>query len=470
MLLFLDRFWPHVASALTIMITLIASGHAILNKRDARSAIGWTGLIWIAPILGALLYVTFGVNRIRRSAKEKRQDRVRFHRGASAAVLPRLGNEPLTSLALAVGRVTGQPLLPGNRIVPLVDGDVAYAAMCEAIDNAKRTIALASYIFDNDETGRRFADALSRAKGRGVEVRVLIDAIGARYTFPPILRALKKLGLRTARFMPTLVPWRLRYSNLRSHRKILVIDGEVGFTGGMNIRAGTKEHPIIDVHFRIEGPVVSHLREVFFEDWSFATGEILSGTEWAPELKPVGTIPARGIADGPDEDFEKFLWTISAAVASAQRSIIIVTPYFLPEAPLISALSVAAMRGVDVRVLIPQDNNLTMVGWAMRANLWQLLEQGVHVHLGKPPFDHSKLLIVDGEWVTIGSANWDPRSIRLNFEFNIEAYDKALAASLTAIASAKLAESRELTRAEVDGWPLPIRLRDGVARLFSPYL
>ncbi len=231
-----------------------------------------------------------------------------------------------------------------------------------------------------------------------------------------------------ALFLPRWLPRVTPYANLRNHRKILVVDGRCGFTGGMNIREGhypevRPRHPIQDLHFRVEGPVVAHLQEAFAEDWVFCSGELLQGERWFPPLEPAGVSPVRGIADGPDEDFEKLRLTLLGALACARSSVLIVTPYFLPDAGLITALNVTALRGVAVDIVLPERNNLRLVQWASTALLWQVLEQGCWVWLSPPPFDHSKLMVVDGTWALVGSANWDPRSLRLNFEFNLECYD-----------------------------------------------
>jgi cardiolipin synthase len=385
-------------------------------------------------------------------------------------------NAPLRSLATLVGEVTDRPLVDGNAIEPLTGGDEAYPRMLEAIDRARRSIGLASYIFDNDPTGRIFADALERAVARGVEVRVLIDGIGSSYTIPSIVGVLARKGVRVERFLPTTVPFYFPYANLRNHRKIMVVDGAVGFTGGLNIRDGCwlahePRHPVRDTHFELRGPIVAQLLEVFTEDWAFAAEEALTGPAWEPDLAVAGTALARGIRFGPDDpDIGRIKLVLVGALAAAQKSVRIMTPYFLPDDAVCQALDVAAMRGVRVDIVLPEENNLALVGWASTALLWQVLGKGCNVWMAPPPFEHSKLMTVDASWALFGSGNWDDRSMRLNFEFNVETYDRDLAARLDRRIADVIARSRPKTLAEVDGRSLPVRLRDGIARLFSPYL
>jgi cardiolipin synthase A/B len=476
--------WPHLTAAAVLAVTVAASAHAILVKRDTRSTIGWVGLIWLSPVFGAIAYAVLGVNRIRSRATQLRAGQARItHVLEPAVAAPEHLDEavgpagaPLRSLATLVGNVTDRPLVQGNRIEPLDGGDEAYPLMLAAIDGATRSIALASYIFDNDPTGRIFAEALGRAVARGVEVRVLIDGIGSSYTFPPITGILASRGVKAARFLPTSVPFYFPYANLRNHRKIMVVDGRVGFTGGLNIRDGCwlahdPPHPVRDIHFRLEGPVVAQLLEVFVEDWAFAAEETLDGPAWQPVLDPAGGMLARGIRFGPDDpDIGRIKLVLVGALAAAQRSVRIMTPYFLPDDAIFQALDVAALRGVRVDIVLPEENNLALVGWASDAMLWQALARDCNVWMSPPPFEHTKLMVVDSAWAMFGSGNWDERSMRLNFEFNVETYDRDLAAALDARIAGAMARSRQRTLAEMDARSLAVRLRDGIARLFSPYL
>jgi cardiolipin synthase len=474
-----SRFWPHFAAGFDLVAALLASGHALLHKRDTRAATLWIGVVWLLPLLGPILYLVMGVNRIRRRAVK-----LAVHKSLSRPIPENLGEpEPegsahLRLIARVVSRVIPQPLTTGNRITPLVNGDEAFPAMLRAIDSAQKSVSLCSYIFDNDPSGQLFVAALQRAVERGVQVRVLIDAAGARYSWPPIGWKLQQAKVPYARFLPAsiLTPWRSATINLRDHRKSMVVDGQLAFTGGMNIRHGNvladqPQKPVQDLHFVVEGPTVTQLQEVFANDWAFVTGEILDGFIWFPEVKESGGVIARVIPDGPDADFDNLRLTLLAALAEAQTSVRILTPYFLPDIALVSALNLAALRGVRVDVVLPSHNNLPFVHWASRAMWWQVLERGCHIWLTPPPFDHSKLMIVDDHWVLLGSANWDARSLRLNFELNMECYGREFAHQMEEkIFARKLQGAHEVTLQEVDARSYPAKLRDATLRLFSPYL
>ncbi len=229
-------------------------------------------------------------------------------------------------------------------------------------------------------------------------------------------------------------------------------------------------HTVRDVHFRIEGPLVGQLQEAFVEDWAFSTREVLEGPDWFPSLTEVGDTTARVISDGPDGDIEIMRTVILGALSSARESVRIVTPYFLPDPGMISALGVAALRGVRVDIVLPEHVNIPVVGWAATAQLWQVLQPGCRVHLTPLPFDHAKMMVVDRKWAAVGSSNWDPRSLRLNFELDVEAYCTEFAVALDDLVAARIAGSRELTMEQVDARPFPVKLRDGLSRLMSPYL
>ncbi len=477
--------WPHWLFLLFVLIVqLIGAAHAIMYKRDPRAAVAWVGLIWLSPLIGVVLYLLLGINRVQRKAVRHRvrRGRPRPASPAEKAFNPRPATNPddlpanarrLAPLEHLVEQLTDRDLLHGNHIEPLVNGDAAYPAMLAAIDSATQTLSLCTYIFDDDRIGKQFVDALARAVNRGVQVRVIVDDIGARYHFPSVRSALRAAKIPYRSFLPSLLP--RRYSNLRTHRKLLIVDGRLGFAGGLNIREGhclalKPAAPIQDLHFRLEGPIVSQMQEVFLNDWAFCSGETLEGPSWFPELRPAGTSLARGISAGPDEDVDKRRLTLQGAIAMARGSILVVTPYFLPDHSLITALNVAAVRGVTVDIILPEKNNLTTVRWASMTLFWQLLQRGCRIWMSPPPFDHTKLMVIDDAWMLFGSGNWDPRSLRLNFEFDIECYGEELPPRMAEFAKQKRDASRLVTLAEVDGRNLFVRLRDGIARLFTPFL
>lgn len=474
----ISRFWPHLAAVFSVLAAILASVHALLHKRDSRAAALWIGVIWLVPLLGPLLYLVLGVNRIRRRAVSLGVHSITTRPIPENFGEPeQIGAEHLRMMSRVVERVAVRPLMPGNRIRPLVSGDEAFPAMLAAIESAQKSVSLCTYIFDNDPSGKQFVAALGRAVKRGVEVRVLIDSAGARYSFPSILHHLRHANVPCARFLPSslLAPWQVATVNLRNHRKVLAVDGHLAFTGGMNIRYGNcisqkPKSPVLDLHFAVEGPAVEQLQEAFVNDWAFTTREILTGDKWFPDLKEIGDTIARVISDGPDADFEKLRWTLLAALSEAQTSVQIMTPYFLPDSSLVTALNLAALRGVRVDIILPAKNNLPFVQWASRAMWWQVLERGCRLWLTSPPFDHSKLMIVDGHWVLLGSANWDARSLRLNFELNVECYGRPFAKQMQTVIASRLRDAREVTLAEVDARPMPTRLRDAAMRLFAPFL
>jgi cardiolipin synthase len=462
---------PLLALALHIVLASAVTVHVLLRKADVGSATGWIGLAWLSPIVGAGLYALLGVNRVRRRAQELRSPPV--ERDGVERDGEILREKHLTPLDRAAGEMTGRPSVGGNRIQTLRNGDETYPLMLTAIDAATSSIALSSYILRDDRAGGPFLDALIRAQERGVQVRVLIDGIGGGYFTSWAYRRLARHGVLTACFMHSLLPWRMPFLNLRLHKKLLVIDGQTAFTGGLNIGAENMlalkpRHPVLDHHFAIEGPVVAQLSRAFADDWQMATGEELEGAIWFPEPLPAGQQVMRVVTAGPDQDIEKIEFVALMAITCAQKSVTLMTPYFLPDEKLVSALGLAARRGVEVDVIVPAKSNHRYVDFAMQANVGPLLEAGCRIWKDQPPFDHSKLMTVDGAWALIGSSNWDARSFRLNFELGVEVYGAEFARALKAVMDGKRHEP--LTRESLARRPLAARLRDAALRLLLPYL
>ncbi len=464
------------------LLVIVTAGHALLYKRDPRAALGWISVCVIFPFAGPFLYFLFGINRVQTRAK-KLQRSLPFSlepgyessEEESKTVLPGVHMAPeFSDIERVSETVTMRPLVSGNRIELLKNGEHAYPAMLEAIEEARRSLFLATYIFDTNDTGRTFIDALSRATGRGVDVRVIIDGFGELYSFPRAGTLLKKRGVRFGRFLPPRLFPPTLHVNLRNHRKILVADGLIGFTGGMNIGdrhlADNLDNPsrIEDLHFRITGPVISQVEQVFLEDWRFCTGE---NTQQAPAgVAHAGNAICRIIVDGPNEDLGKLSTILVGAVSAARHRVLIMTPYFLPSRELIAALQTAALRGVDVEIILPGKNNLPFVHWASRNMLWELLQRRIRVYYQPPPFVHTKLFIVDDQYAQIGSANMDPRSLRLNFEMAMEIYDREVVEIFASHIIDRISLSQETSLKDMDTRPLPAKTRDALAWLFTPYL
>ncbi|MGM0677461.1 phospholipase D-like domain-containing protein [Ectothiorhodospira marina] len=469
--------WQALAASATALgvfgFAVYSAGHAVIYKRDTRAVIAWVGLIMLLPLLGSIFYWLLGVNRIARQARALRPDAL--HRESAPMNGAMLVPERWQRLARAGDALSPFNLMAGNHLQALVNGEQAYPAMLSAIHEAGASVCLSTYIFDHDWVGLEFIEALAAAASRGVAVRVLIDGVGARYSRRSVVRELRSRGVPAQLFLPMHLPRSLAAFNLRNHRKLLIVDGTVGFTGGMNIREGHRRrapypYAIQDIQFQLHGPAVVQMQTIFNEDWHFACGEHLAGEAFFPALEPAGEALVRGVVDGPDEHRDPLRQLMHTALAEAQERVAVITPYFLPDDVLMSALNAAALRGVRVDILLPSRNNQMLVHWASQALHWQLLERGCHIWFTPPPFDHTKLLLVDSHWLLVGSANWDPRSLRLNFEFDVECYDVGLGRRLAAWVDQRLADARPLTLREADQRSLPIRLRDGTARLLTPYL
>lgn len=480
-------YWPHILAAISVALAAAAIVHVVMSKEEVRSAIGWVGVILLSPVVGALIYAIAGINRIRRASmiSERRRSTGRGahhppHPDVSRVLVADQFGERFAAMKTLGDRVAKHAMTVGNTIETLDGGDEAYAAMIAAIDGAGRSIILETYIFDRDAIGLRIAEALARARRRGVEVRVLIDAVGVRYSVPSIVGTLQGGGIRVELFNGSLIMGlRLPYANLRTHRKILVVDGGVAFIGGMNIRKGfTSEFArgsrARDTHFRVVGPVVADLFSVAAEDWQFAAGEVLEGEAWRLEPPASAQFGApvfiRAVSSGPDAALETNHRMLMGAFSVAQRTIRIMSPYFLPDRELVAALATAGRRGVEIDIVVPADNNLVLVERAMIAQFEQVLKNYCRVWRASGPFDHSKLLAVDGVWGFVGSSNLDPRSLRLNFEIDLEVLDAGFAGLIDRRIETAIATAQPITIDVLRARPFLVRLSDRILWLGSPYL
>ena len=457
----------HVLAALGVTV------HVLMTNRNVRSSIGWIGLSWLSPFVGSLIYFAFGINRVGRRASQLRIPETRTRPADTHPVGEHL-KPNFVALARAGGILVRHPVVSGNAWQLMENGDQAFPKMLSAIANAERSVALASYIFDDDQTGKAFVAALTAAHERGVEVRVLIDGIGSGYLYSGVHNALRDAGVPVAMFQHSFLPWNMTFLNLRNHKKLLLIDGKTGFTGGMNIsdrHVGAGQPPKVrDTMIRIDGPVVRQMLQSFASDWEFTTDEALSGDVWWPSPEPTGNAAMRAIAGGPDEDVAILEEHWASAIEQAEHRVRILTPYFLPEDRMLEVLGRAAVRGVTVEIVVPARTNIYSVNWAMPAHLAGLPLHRVACYMTPAPFDHAKLMSVDGRWCSFGSPNWDARSLRLNFELMIECYDDGLTAEIDAVIDKRIREATRLTSQDLAARRPLTKLRDASARLFLPYL
>jgi len=462
------------------IFSLFSSAHALLTKRDPRAAAGWIITCLAIPGIGAILYWLLGINRIRTKSRERQEHGQGMHwlhvdqppHSKDIAHFP-TSNTSQTLIKFS-DAVTRRPLTFGNKITVLHNGEQTYPAMLKAIDTAKEAIFLSSYILVPDQIGLQFTRKLIAAADRGVDVRVLIDGFGELYSLKKVRRIFRGTKVKATNFLPFTLLGSF-YFNLRNHRKLLIIDNTDGFTGGMNIRDRhmvmdtSNPNRVVDIHFRFAGPICGQLRDAFMEDWHYATKENREPRDWPP-FPITGKACCRGISAGPNERHETLNWILVGALSCAKSHIRIMTPYFIPNRAQLTAINTASLRGVRVDILLPQQNNLPYVAWASNALLFQLLEYNTHIYFQPPPFIHSKLLLIDDEYALVGSANLDPRSLRLNFEFNVEVFDTETVDELIHHFDQSREQAREVSIEEMDKRSLPLRLRDSFCRLFSPYL
>lgn len=476
-LLSLDKItilWVFEASVL--LLSFSTAIHALLRKREPRASLLWITVCLFIPLLGPILYLLLGVNRIhhlhnRGAVKNVSQTSLLAHQKLDES---EQHNIHYPSHVLLVSAVTGLPLSAGNKVEMLNNGEEAYPAMLDAINRANDWIYLCMYIFEHKGIGGKFITALENANKRGIEIRVLLDGVGAYYNFGRTRSLLREKGIKVAYFLPPrLIPPQLGI-NMRNHRKMLITDGIEGFIGGMNIRqshllnSSDTKHPTRDTMFCLQGPILKQICNVFEDDWLYAFGENLPVRTF--NILPIGMSWCRTIADGPGLQLDALINILIGAIGSAHTSIEIKTPYFLPPRELISALQSAALRGVEVSLLLPVHNNLPYVHWAMRHMLWQLLKYDIKVFYQPPPFDHSKILVIDQRYCQVGSANLDTRSLRLNFELTVEIYDEVLGNQLSEQIKQDKKNADRLSQEQLDKRTFPVKMWDALCWLFTPYL
>jgi len=489
--------WLAAGSLLHLLAFLLICLHCLQNRREeAAATLLWIFLAWSLPGLGPLLYLTFGIDRLTPRGTMKSLQNARFrevslaredalplaywHSVHADSIKADLASNLDAELNRAIDTlVPDYPLLAGNRVEPLITGDEAFPAMLEMIDSALHHIHLQSFIIRNDRTSRAIFDHLVAKARAGVTVRVLYDRFGStQAVFTGFFRRYRKIpNMRICGWTQVNLLKRHFQVNLRNHRKVLIADGRCACFGGINIsRENTTRKgkpPIRDYHFRACGPVVQQLQYAFLQDWSFISGEDpadLLQERCFPSISHEGGIPARVINSGPTSHLQTTADLFFMAIVQARKQVLIVTPYFVPPPDILRALRSAALRGADIRLILPEENNHLYAGWASRALYGELLAAGVRIFHRQPPFMHAKAVLIDSRTAIVGTANWDVRSLRLNYETSMILYDEGFAGKLKQVILEDIAMSEEISLAAWNRRPDWHRLIENACSLLAPVL
>jgi cardiolipin synthase A/B len=467
---------------LWITLSLWAVIRLLIDKREPLSTIAWLFFVIVVPIFGAFIFLVFGSQRlIRKAHKRKENIKKRFSHPDFLVRLMKLeevswsgipeSDIPILKLARAV---SDYEATHGNAISWILSPEESLKEMQTAIDQAQSFIHLEYYIFTSDEVTERLFDSLIAAKKRGIEVRILYDALGSLSLKKIYFRKLAYHKIKIAGFLPfSPVPQRMNF-NFRNHRKILIVDGNLAFTGGANIGRDylgkLTSQQWRDYIVKVTGPACLQLQDVFGQDWQFTTGEDLSDPKYYPAAKKAGDSIVQVLESGPDSDFHSLHQAVFLMINNAREEISLMTPYFIPDGALYTSLIIARLRGVRVRLLLPLKNDSTVVQMASRSFYDDLLKVGIEIHEYQPKILHAKLLTIDHHWVVLGSANMDIRSFRLNFELNLMVWSSELSRRAKEFFEEELQHSKQILLEEFQKRPLAQKLLENACRVFSPIL
>jgi len=480
-------WWQNLEIEITafvdIVLVLVTIPWVLTVKKEATSAVAWCLLVFFLPIFGTLFFVLFGYQHIRWPLRRKQRHKQDFRSNRPSSrqeATPGEGEEvvpetPWRGMAQLAQRFGAFPVTSDNEVSFYYEGRPAFDAMLEAIRSARQHIHLETFIFQHDAAGQIFLEALAQKARDGLEVRLLYDAMGSYRIHRRTLQPLRDAGGQASAFLP-INPLRRRIQvNMRNHRKILVVDGRIAFTGGLNIgdeylgknaRFGFWR----DTHLRVHGSAVAGLQYVFLEDWDFAAGERLHGPPYFPESEAKGDHQVQVIHSGPEQEPNSIREIYFAATQRARQRLWIASPYYVPDAGLRDALCLAGYLGLDVRLLCQYHPDKWVPFFAGRYYWGDVLDAGVKVYQYTKGMMHSKLVLVDGEWASVGTANLDNRSLHLNFEVNCLIYSPAAVADLEKAFVDDLGVSIRLQQDVFAQRPFAGRLVENACRLLSPIL
>ncbi len=477
--------WQHVLLGLNIVgyaFALFLIPRIILERRHPSATLAWALSIALLPLVGIPMYYVIGVRRIRRHIRAK----IAAASSLSSPIDHRIRPEELsTPSAEACGKVLkaagAPPPIAGNRVRFLQAGDEAYDAVLSLIGKAKDHIHAQFFILDVDVVGKRFIQALAARAREGVRVRLLLDAVGSWRALRRVVRPLRAAGGEVAEFLPAIPLQRRGSAHLRNHRKLLIADGRWAFTGGMNIGKKYMGPRVAkgqwkDVSVLIDGPALYDLQALFLDDWAFATDETEPSGNFFPVLPAheSGGTPPRCVlqvaSSGPDRTAHPIYQGVFTAFTAARRRLWIETPYFVPDDGISAALRNAALRGVDVRLIVPASSDLRIVSLAGRSYFDELMAAGIRIFQYGPTNLHAKLLLIDDDVGVVGSPNVDIRSFFLNFELGLFLYDRPQLNALAAIFHNDLLRCQEIDAAAFARRPRALQLAEDSCRLLSPLL
>jgi len=470
-----------------VVVTIVFMVMLVIQQRgDPMKTIAWLLVVIFLPLIGIAFYFFFGKNY----RKEKIFSRKELADSKQIKLLAKyqpgekldanfIFDETIASKTHIMKMLYNSDkvlLTAHNRVKILVNGKVTFEHIIMELEKAKHHIHLEYYIIDDDRIGNEVRNILIRKAKEGLEVRVIYDDVGCWSLKDQFIRSLKNAGVHIFPFMPVRFPFFTNKINYRNHRKIIVIDGKVGFVGGLNIAdryiSGSEElGPWRDTHLKIEGEAVYSLQSVFLLDWYFVSKRNLHDQDrYFPPVEVVDRHLIQIVTSGPDSDWASIMQTFFTAIATAKSYIYISTPYFLPNESILTALRTASLSGVDVRMLLPEQGDAKLVHWSSFSYISQLLDAGVKVYLYRKGFTHSKLMMVDDVFCSIGTANMDIRSFDQNFEINALIYDNRITIAMRNIF---MNDIKDLKNININDWDQRSRwvvFRESVARLFSPLL
>jgi cardiolipin synthase len=458
------------AAVITVLQWLLIPRLLAQRSKSPPAILAWLWALLLFPAVGAVFYMLIGSERVvRRRLRLNHELKARL-----SAEPPECGaaGESLDMPELA--HVNGFPSTTGNAVAVLPDGTSFFPVLLEVIAGAQHHLHLEFYIWNRDRAGIMVRNALVQAAQRGVQVRVLVDEMGSLWLRRSFFKPLVAAGGQFSWFH-TFSPRRGRFHlNLRNHRKLVIADGSTALTGGMNIGdeywGGNAAPPHRDLAVRLRGPVVSQLAAIFAQDWLFSTGQAVSDAAYYPPAAACGNVAAQVVPGAPDNDIDEIQLTTLALLHRARERIRLMTPYFVPEPPLLAALQLAAMRGVDVAILVPQKCDHFYLTHVMRSYYDDLLPHGVRIFEYRPRLLHAKVVTVDGRWMMTGSANLDIRSLRINFELNVLAGCPETTSTVDRFFEINAREAHEVTQAAYQQRPLRHKIAEAVFRPAAPLL